>query len=294
MKIPRSAIRRHLERPGIKPPAFVSDVYKDMRDRRLIVPAVALLIAIVAVPVLLASDPEPGLAGCRLPPSIPTRLQSSPACSPSRRSGFATYRERLDSLDAQEPLRRPLRRRRSRQAARGRGSRSAGRCRREPVGSSARRSTSRDLVSSPPRRRRLRRTDRATGVLRPRTAGQRRGRNRRARPVDVDRGRQVRRPSCPARRPRRRCSWATPTTGEFAEFLDLSRRRPGAGATATASPDENNCEFLRLADGEKALPALRRTASATRSGSRTSTSSASRGRIQRARLRAGGLYGLDV
>lgn len=44
--------------PELKPPAFLADVYWDMRDRRLL-PLVALvLVAIAAVPFLLGGDPE--------------------------------------------------------------------------------------------------------------------------------------------------------------------------------------------------------------------------------------------
>lgn len=44
---------------NVKPPQFFSDVYRDLRDRHLLLPAIALLIALVAVPVLLKSSTEP-------------------------------------------------------------------------------------------------------------------------------------------------------------------------------------------------------------------------------------------
>jgi hypothetical protein len=43
----------------IQPPQFAVDVYRDLRDRRLLIPAAALLVALVAVPTLLARSSEP-------------------------------------------------------------------------------------------------------------------------------------------------------------------------------------------------------------------------------------------
>ncbi len=43
----------------IRPPQFLNDVYRDLRDRHLLLPAIALLVALIAVPVLLKSKDEP-------------------------------------------------------------------------------------------------------------------------------------------------------------------------------------------------------------------------------------------
>jgi hypothetical protein len=44
---------------NVKPPRFLNDLYRDLRDRHLLLPAVALLVALIAVPVLLAKPAEP-------------------------------------------------------------------------------------------------------------------------------------------------------------------------------------------------------------------------------------------
>jgi hypothetical protein len=45
--------------PDVKVPGFVSDIYRDLRDRHLLLPAAALLVALVAVPILLSKSSEP-------------------------------------------------------------------------------------------------------------------------------------------------------------------------------------------------------------------------------------------
>ena len=51
--------RPQMKGPDVKVPGFVSDIYRDLRDRHLLLPAVALLIALVAVPILLSKSSEP-------------------------------------------------------------------------------------------------------------------------------------------------------------------------------------------------------------------------------------------
>ena len=88
---------------GIKPPAFASDVYKDMRDRRLIIPAIALLIAILAVPVLLASDPDPVVPA---PPAAvdPDAAALEPGVLAVQEVGVRDFRERLSALARKNPF----------------------------------------------------------------------------------------------------------------------------------------------------------------------------------------------
>lgn len=90
--------------PSIKPPAFLADLYYDMRDRRLL-PIIALvLVAIVAVPFLMGSDPEP------LPP---VSEGASPEVTTARASqltvveatpGLRDYRKRLRGRSATDPF----------------------------------------------------------------------------------------------------------------------------------------------------------------------------------------------
>jgi hypothetical protein len=74
-----------------------------MRDRRLIVPAVALLVAILAVPVVLSSDPDPVAPAAPLPPD-PAAAAVEPGVLAVQEVGVRDYRERLDSLGRKNPF----------------------------------------------------------------------------------------------------------------------------------------------------------------------------------------------
>jgi hypothetical protein len=88
---------------GFQTPAFVSDLFKDMRDRRLIVPAVALLVAIVAVPVVLSASPEAAVPTAPLAPD-PDAAAVEPGVLAVQEIGVRDYRERLDALDRKNPF----------------------------------------------------------------------------------------------------------------------------------------------------------------------------------------------
>ncbi len=88
----------------MKAPKFLSDLYADMRDRKLIPLVAVLLIAIPAVPILLSSDPEP------IPPAVPIaagaeadELPTLPAVLASD-PGLRDYRERLNALRTKNPF----------------------------------------------------------------------------------------------------------------------------------------------------------------------------------------------
>jgi hypothetical protein len=91
-----------LKGPQIRAPKFLSDVARDLRDRHLLIPAVALLVAIVAVPVLLKSTTEPAP-----PPPVAESLDGA-ATQPAVLAENVTvrdYRERLDELKSKNPFR---------------------------------------------------------------------------------------------------------------------------------------------------------------------------------------------
>jgi hypothetical protein len=88
---------------GFQPPAFMSDLFKDMRDRRLIAPAVALLVAIVAVPVVLSATPEAAVPPAPLAPD-PDAAAVEPGVLAVQEVGVRDYRERLDALDRKNPF----------------------------------------------------------------------------------------------------------------------------------------------------------------------------------------------
>ena len=87
----------------VRSPQFASDLYRDLRDRRLLLPVVALLVAIVAVPVVLKSD-----SSVTPPPAPPAALaedaaQAAPAVLVAD-SGVRNYRERLAALKQKNPF----------------------------------------------------------------------------------------------------------------------------------------------------------------------------------------------
>lgn len=102
-------IKRPEKMPELKVPAFLSDLYRDLRDRHLL-PLVALLvIAIVAAPIALGESggPEESTA----PASLPTVGSPSSAGSPARKvvvarstPGLRSYHRRLRHLTAADPF----------------------------------------------------------------------------------------------------------------------------------------------------------------------------------------------
>lgn len=88
---------------SVKMPSFVEDIYKDMRDRRLLLPALLLIIGIVAVPLLLMTSKEPA------PPALavgqPEGAEAvAPAVLAEEPTGVRDYRERLDELKSKDPF----------------------------------------------------------------------------------------------------------------------------------------------------------------------------------------------
>ena len=84
----------------IKPPDFVANLYRDLRDRRLLLPAAALLVALVAVPVLLTNSPPPPPP----PPPPPTEATAASPAVMAEQEGIRNYRERLAALKEKNPF----------------------------------------------------------------------------------------------------------------------------------------------------------------------------------------------
>lgn len=91
--------------PRVEPPAFLADLYYDMRDRRLLPLLALVLVAIVAVPFLMGSDPEP------LPPL--GAESASPEAATAKAStltvveatpGLRDYRKRLSGRSKTDPF----------------------------------------------------------------------------------------------------------------------------------------------------------------------------------------------
>jgi hypothetical protein len=82
---------------------FVTNLYRDMRDRRLLLPALLLVVGLVAVPVLLTSSS----ATSTVPASSGGRSASDSAAVPAvatQELGVTNYRKRLDRLQSKNPF----------------------------------------------------------------------------------------------------------------------------------------------------------------------------------------------
>jgi hypothetical protein len=91
--------------PQIRTPQVLNNLYRDMRDRRLLLPALALLVALIAVPAMLkstsSSAPTPS-------PPVPSGSDQPTAAEPAvlaRQLGVTNYRKRLDALNSKNPFR---------------------------------------------------------------------------------------------------------------------------------------------------------------------------------------------
>lgn len=98
-----------LKVPAVKPPAFLGDVYYDLRDRRLLPVVALILVAIVATPLLLRQEPE-----TTLPPAASAAIQALKEEGEPRKAslvvveakpGLRDYRKRLRRRRPLDPFR---------------------------------------------------------------------------------------------------------------------------------------------------------------------------------------------
>ena len=89
---------------GMKPPAFLADLYYDLRDRRLLLPIALVVVAIAAVPILLgSSDPVE-------PPPVSLEGEGEGATASASlavveaKPGLRDYRKRLGNRTATDPF----------------------------------------------------------------------------------------------------------------------------------------------------------------------------------------------
>jgi hypothetical protein len=88
------------------PPKFLSDLFRDLRDRHLLVPVALLLAGLVAVPMLLKSSP----ADAPPPPDPSALFADDNATQPAVLADQATvrdYRERLKDFNEKNPFTQP-------------------------------------------------------------------------------------------------------------------------------------------------------------------------------------------
>jgi hypothetical protein len=88
----------------LKPPQVLTDVYRDLRDRRLLLPAIALIVGLIAVPVLLKSSDTPAP-----PPPAPVASTGpesalTAAVLADDTVSVRNYRKRLDELNSKNPF----------------------------------------------------------------------------------------------------------------------------------------------------------------------------------------------
>ena len=92
----------------LRMPQFLNNLYRDMRDRRMLLPAIALVVALIAVPMVLKSS-----SSSAPPPPPPTSPssdagnddQTEPAVV-TEQLGVTDYRKRLDQLRSKNPFRK--------------------------------------------------------------------------------------------------------------------------------------------------------------------------------------------
>ncbi|UJA20281.1 hypothetical protein HJD18_08715 [Thermoleophilia bacterium SCSIO 60948] len=87
-------------------PAPVADLIRDLRDRRLLIPAIALIVALAAVPLLLARPDEDPV----LPAAVPVAADAD-AVAPAvlvDSTGVRDYEKRLASLKSRNPFSAPV------------------------------------------------------------------------------------------------------------------------------------------------------------------------------------------
>jgi hypothetical protein len=92
-----------LRGPQVRTPQFVDNLYRDMRDRRLLLPAAVLLVALIAVPVVLKSN-----SSTAPPPPAAASAGKATAAEPAvltRQLGVTNYRKRLDAFKSKNPFR---------------------------------------------------------------------------------------------------------------------------------------------------------------------------------------------
>jgi hypothetical protein len=106
MKTPRIQVPK-VRAPKVQTPAFVNNLYRDMRDRRLLLPALALIIALIAVPMALSrsstTTPQPSV------PASGSGSHREAATSPAvlaEQRGVTDYRKRLDQVKSKNPFRK--------------------------------------------------------------------------------------------------------------------------------------------------------------------------------------------
>jgi hypothetical protein len=90
----------------VRAPQLLTDLYRDLRDRRLLLPAAVLVVALIAVPMALSSSATPAPTVPETAPGAggPGRQTAAEPAVLTRQLGFTAYRKRLQRLQAKNPF----------------------------------------------------------------------------------------------------------------------------------------------------------------------------------------------
>ena len=91
---------------SVRTPQLLTDLYRDLRDRRLLLPALALVVGLIAVPVALSSSSAttPAPAPAVTADGSEGEAATSPAVL-TEELGVTDYRRRLERLQSKNPFR---------------------------------------------------------------------------------------------------------------------------------------------------------------------------------------------
>lgn len=93
---------------SVKAPTFANNLYRDMRDRKLLVPVLALAVALLAVPLVLSSSSTTTAPATSAVPGGASSGHEDPT-SPAvltEQVGITDYRKRLEQRTRKDPFRR--------------------------------------------------------------------------------------------------------------------------------------------------------------------------------------------
>jgi hypothetical protein len=91
---------------SVRTPPLLTDLYRDLRDRRLLVPALGLAAALIVVPMALSSSATPSPTAPATGPgsSGPGKETAAEPAVLTRQLGFTAYRRRLERVNSTNPF----------------------------------------------------------------------------------------------------------------------------------------------------------------------------------------------
>ncbi len=92
---------------NVQTPQLLTDLYRDLRDRRLLVPALVLVVALIAVPLALSSSSATTAPPAPAPATNAGGSEAEAATSPAvltEELGLTDYRKRLEQLQSKDPF----------------------------------------------------------------------------------------------------------------------------------------------------------------------------------------------